>query len=85
MSYFISFSPAPQSGYTAMGIAPTEDLGGYIQKAVDNRCEGLVFTALPGSPTFPIFAVRNRHRPLSRLGTSFLLALGTVGGALSQQ
>ncbi|MDO9135580.1 ABC transporter substrate-binding protein, partial [Hydrogenophaga sp.] len=32
--------------YAAMGIAPTEDLGNYIQKAVDNKCEGLVFTAI---------------------------------------
>lgn len=32
--------------YTAMGIAPTEDLGVHIQKAFDNKCEGLVFTAI---------------------------------------
>lgn len=35
-----------QLQYAAMGISPTDDLGTHIQKAVDNKCEGLVFTAI---------------------------------------
>ncbi|WP_066272887.1 LysR family transcriptional regulator [Hydrogenophaga palleronii] len=63
-----------RSGLAACSVAATGMAGAFVDdlSARAHRPEGLVFTALPGAPSFPIFAVRNRHRPLSRLGTSFL-------------
>lgn len=63
-----------RSGLAACSVAATGAAVAFVDdlSARAHRPEGLVFTALPGSPTFPIFAVRNRHRPLSRLGTAFL-------------
>lgn len=35
--------------YSAIGIAPTEELGAYVKNALDAKCDGLVFTAIePG-------------------------------------
>ena len=63
-----------RSGYAACSMAATGVGVAFVDdlSARAHRPEGLVFMALPGAPTFPIFAVRNRHRPLSRLGTAFL-------------
>jgi DNA-binding transcriptional LysR family regulator len=63
-----------RSGLAACSVAATGAAVAFVDdlSARAHRPEGLVFTSLPGSPTFPIFAVRNRHRPLSRLGTAFL-------------
>lgn len=35
-----------QLAYAAIGIPATEDVGIHIQKAIENRCDGLVFTAI---------------------------------------
>jgi len=63
-----------RSGLAACSVAATGAAVAFVDdlSARAHRPEGLVFTALPGAPTYPVFAVRNRHRPLSRLGTSFL-------------
>lgn len=63
-----------RSGLAACSVAATGVAAAFVDdlSARAHRPEGLVFTTLPGQPTFPVFAVHNRHRPLSRLGTSFL-------------
>ena len=63
-----------RSGFAACSVAATGLAIAFVDElsARAHRPEGLVFAALPGSQTFPIFTVRNRHRTLSRLGTEFL-------------
>jgi DNA-binding transcriptional LysR family regulator len=63
-----------RSGFAACSVVATGAAVAFVDdlSARAHRPDGLVFVALPGAPTYPIFAVRNRHRPLSRLGTSFL-------------
>lgn len=51
---------------TGVAVAFVDDLS-----ARAHRPEGLVFTTIKDAPAFPIYAVRNRHRPLSRLGEDF--------------
>ncbi len=63
-----------RSGLAACSVAATGVAAAFVDdlSARAHRPEGLVFAALPGAPTFPVYAVRNRHRPLSRLGKAFL-------------
>lgn len=48
-----------------IGVAFVDDLS-----ARAHRPDGLTFVALQDAPTFPIYLVNNRFRPLSRLGTA---------------
>ena len=63
-----------RSGYAAcsmaasgVGVAFVDDLS-----ARAHRPEGVVFVPIAHAPRFPIYSVRNTHRPLSRLGEAFL-------------
>lgn len=49
-----------------IGVAFVDDLS-----ARAHRPDGLTFVELQLAPTFPIYLVKNRFRPLSRLGESF--------------
>lgn len=49
-----------------IGVAFVDDLS-----AKAHRADGLTFVELADAPTFPIYHVRNRFRPLSRLGEAF--------------
>ncbi|MCW5653491.1 LysR family transcriptional regulator [Hydrogenophaga sp.] len=63
-----------RSGLAACSVAATGVAMAFVDdlSARAHRPEGLVYAAIEGAPSFPIFGVRNRHRPLSRLGKSFL-------------
>lgn len=71
-----------RSGLAACSVAATGVAMAFVDdlSARAHRPEGLVYAAIEGAPSFPIFGVRNRHRPLSRLGKVFLeIARGQLG------
>lgn len=49
-----------------IGVAFVDDLS-----ARAHRPDGLTFVEIKDAPTFPIYFVKNRFRPMSRLGVSF--------------
>ncbi|MBP7564770.1 MAG: LysR family transcriptional regulator [Burkholderiaceae bacterium] len=63
-----------RSGYAACSMAATGVGVAFVDdlSARAHRPEGVVFAAIGGAPQFPIYGVRNQHRPLSRLGDAFL-------------
>ncbi len=59
-----------RSGQAACAVAATgiatafvDDLSARVYKA-----DGLIFASIENAPSFPVYLVKNRHRPLSRLG-----------------
>jgi DNA-binding transcriptional LysR family regulator len=51
---------------TGVAVAFVDDLSARAHKA-----DGLVFASIEDAPSFPIYLVKNRHRPLPRLGEAF--------------
>ena len=62
-----------RSGLAACAVAATGIATAFVDdlSARAHKPEGLVFAAIQGAPSFPVYLVRNRHRPLSRLGVQF--------------
>lgn len=63
-----------RSGLAACAVAATGAAVAFVDdlSARAHRPEGLSFAAIADAPSFPVYTVRNRHRPLSRLGEDFL-------------
>lgn len=63
-----------RSGYAACSVAATGIAVAFVDdlSARAHRPEGLAFATIKDAPTFPVYTVRNRHRPLSKLGEAFL-------------
>lgn len=51
---------------TGVAVAFVDDLSARAHKA-----DGLVFARIEDAPSFPVYRVKNRHRPLPRLGEAF--------------
>ena len=51
---------------TGVAVAFVDDLSARAHKA-----DGLVFASIEDAPSFPVYLVKNRHRPLPRLGDAF--------------
>lgn len=62
-----------RSGLAACAVAATGAAVAFVDdlSARAHRPEGLVFAAIEDAPRFAVYLVRNRHRPLSRLGSDF--------------
>lgn len=62
-----------RSGLAACAVAATGVAVAFVDdlSARAHRPEGLVFAKIRKAPSFPVYLVRNRHRPLSRLGEAF--------------
>jgi len=62
-----------RSGLAACAIAATGAAIAFVDdlSARAHRPEGLCFAAIDRTPSFPIWLVRNRHRPMSRLARAF--------------
>lgn len=62
-----------RSGLAACAVAATGVAVAFVDdlSARAHRPEGLVFAHIEGAPEFPVYLVKNRHRPMPRLGEAF--------------